>query len=118
MGLVPALLGPGEVSHHHIAALILFGFVQTLSSLEDLAANAALTVDELHDLKQSPALHSGGGLLAILLATGLAVYKPWGMTPYGRRQRNAGVGPGQERKPARLGDDTSCWESLVWSCCF
>ena len=27
----------------------------------------------------------------ILAATVLAVYKPWGMTPYGRRQRGTGV---------------------------
>ena len=68
-----------------ISALILFGFTQTLGSLGDLAANATLSMDQLRNLSQSPALHSGGGLLVLLVATILAVYKPWGLTPYGRR---------------------------------
>jgi hypothetical protein len=75
------------------SALILFGFTQTLGSLGDMAADATLSMNELRNLKQSPVLHSGGGLLAILVATILAVYKPWGMTPYGRRKRDTGVRP-------------------------
>lgn len=75
-----------------VAALILFGFTQTLSSLGDLAADPTLSMYGLRNLNQSPVLHSGGGLLAILLATILAVYKPWGMTRYGRRERHTGVG--------------------------
>lgn len=74
-----------------IAALILFGFTQTLSSLGNLAADATSSMPELRNLSQSPALHSGGGLLAILVATILAVYKPWGLTPYGRRKREPGA---------------------------
>lgn len=73
-----------------IAALILFGFTETLSSLGNLAADATSSIPELRNLNQSPALHSGGGLLAILVATILAVYKPWGLTPYGRRKREPG----------------------------
>jgi hypothetical protein len=74
-----------------ISALILLGFTQTLSSLGDLAADPTLSMQELRNLNQSPALHSGGGLLAMLVATILAVYKPWGMTPYGRRKRDTAV---------------------------
>jgi hypothetical protein len=59
--------------------------------MENLAADPTLSLGELGNLKQSPVLHSGGGLLVILLSTILAVYKPWGLTPYGRRQRNAGA---------------------------
>jgi hypothetical protein len=76
-----------------VAALILFGFTQTLSSLGDLAADPTLSMYELRNLKQSPVLHSGGGLLAIFVATILAVYKPWGMTRYGRGKRDTGVTP-------------------------
>jgi hypothetical protein len=76
-----------------IAALILFGFTQTLGSLGELAANRTLPIDELRSLNQSPALHSGGGLVVLLVTTILAVYKPWGMTPYGRRKRDASVRP-------------------------
>jgi hypothetical protein len=70
-----------------IATLILFGFTQTLGSLGELAANRSLSLEELRTLNQSPALHSGGGLLVLLVTTILAVYKPWGMTGYGRRKR-------------------------------
>jgi hypothetical protein len=98
-GLVMSLGTPWGLFRHYwvlvkllitvISALILLGFTQTLSSLGDLAADATLSMDELRSLKQSPVLHSGGGLLAILAATTLAVYKPWGMTPYyGRRKRD------------------------------
>jgi hypothetical protein len=81
-----------------ISALILFGFTQTLGSLGDLAADPRSSLYQLQSLKQSPVLHSGGGLLAILLATILAVYKPWGMTPYGRRKRNASTS--RDARPA------------------
>jgi hypothetical protein len=69
-----------------IATLILFGFTQTLGSLGDLAANATLSLHQLRDLRQSPALHSGGGLVVLVATTILAVYKPWGMTRFGWRK--------------------------------
>lgn len=46
------------------AALILFGFTQTLSSLGHLATHPAASMGDLGNLKQSPVLHSGGGLVA------------------------------------------------------
>ena len=100
-GLVVSLATPWGLFRHYwvlvkllitvVSALILFGFMQTLGSLGDLAADATRSINELRSLKQSPVLHSGGGLLAIVLATVLAVYKPWGMTPYGRRKRDTPV---------------------------
>jgi len=102
-GLVVSLGTPWGLFRHYwvlvkflitvISALILFGFTQTLSSLGDLAADTTLSMSELRNLKQSPVLHSGGGLLAIFVAIVLAVYKPWGMTLYGRRKRDTGVRP-------------------------
>jgi hypothetical protein len=32
-------------------------------------------------------IHAGGGLLVLLVVTTLSVYKPWGMTAYGRRKQ-------------------------------
>jgi hypothetical protein len=97
-GLVMSLGTPWGLFRHYwvlvkflitvISALILFGFTQTLTSLGDMAADPTLAMGELGNLKQSPVLHSGGGLMAILAATILAVYKPWGVTPYGRRKRD------------------------------
>jgi hypothetical protein len=76
-----------------VAALILFGFTQTLTLLGKLAANPTLSVGDLRHLNQSPALHSGGGLMVLLVTTIIAVYKPWGMTRYGRRKLETRAGP-------------------------
>jgi hypothetical protein len=102
-GLIVSLGTPWGLFQHYwvlvkflitvIAALILIGFMQTLGLLGELAANPTLSIDELRTLNQSPALHSGGGLVVLLVTTILAVYKPWGMTRYGRRKRDAGVRP-------------------------
>ncbi|MGH9841797.1 MAG: hypothetical protein ACREEM_23835 [Blastocatellia bacterium] len=70
-----------------VSTLILFGFTPTLGHLGDLAANTTLSIDDLHNLGQSPVLHSGGDLLALLVTTTLSVYKPRGMTRYGRRKQ-------------------------------
>jgi hypothetical protein len=86
-----------------VSALILFGFTQTLGSLGALAADTALSMAELRNLNQSPAVHSGGGLLALLLTTILAVYKPWGITRYGQRKRDDG-----------LSSDNTTSTSLPW----
>lgn len=76
-----------------IAALILVGFTQTLGAIGELGASRTLSIAELRTLNQSPALHSGGGLLVLLVTTILAVYKPWGRTGYGRREQSRAVGP-------------------------
>lgn len=34
----------------------------------------------------SPVVHAGLGILVLLVAVVLSVYKPWGKTPYGRRE--------------------------------
>lgn len=66
-----------------ISALILFGFTNTLNQMGEFAANASLTVDDLRNLRQGPAGHSGGGLIVLLVISALSVYKPWGRTRYG-----------------------------------
>ncbi len=71
-----------------ISTLILFGFTQTLSSIGILAANTTMPIDELRNLSQSPVIHSGGGLLVLLVNTTLSVYKPWGRTRYGLRKQH------------------------------
>jgi hypothetical protein len=42
----------------------------------------------------------------VLLAATVAVYKPWGMTGYGRRKQYSGVLPGSNRK-------TITWNQLL-----
>ncbi len=69
-----------------VSAFILFGFMQTLGYLGDLASDITVSTDQLRGLRQSPVLHSGGGLLALLVTTTLSVYKPQGLTRYGQRK--------------------------------
>lgn len=101
-GLVMSLGTPWGLFRHYwvlvkflitvVSALILFGFTQTLGSLGNLASDTTLSNDELRNLSQSPVLHSAGGLLALLVTTILAIYKPRGVTKYGgRKQREKGT---------------------------
>jgi uncharacterized membrane protein len=109
-GLIMSLATPWGLFRHYwvlvkflitvVAALVLFGFTQTLSSLGHLAADPALSTEELRNLKQSPVLHSGGGLLVLLVTTFLAVYKPWGLTRYGRRRLNLSTDSDSGLNPA------------------
>jgi hypothetical protein len=69
------------------ATFVLLMYMQTLSSLGDIAAKTSLPSDDLDVLRSpSPLLHAGAALLLLLVATVLAVYKPRGMTPYGQRK--------------------------------
>jgi DMSO/TMAO reductase YedYZ heme-binding membrane subunit len=67
------------------ATIILLMYMQTLGSLADMAA--ATSGDHLGGLRSpSPLLHSAVALVLLLVATTLAIYKPPGMTRYGRRR--------------------------------
>jgi hypothetical protein len=77
-----------------VSTLILFGFMQTLSDIGVLAADTTMPMDELRRLSQSPVLHSGAGLMVLLVNTTLSVYKPWGRTRYGlskQQEQNEGL---------------------------
>jgi hypothetical protein len=69
-----------------LATTVLLIYMGTVSDMAGVAAdpNAHLSVVR----NPSPALHAGGALLLLFLATTLAVYKPRGMTPYGRRKQH------------------------------
>lgn len=66
-----------------LATIILLLHMPSLSFLADLAAKAD-TVNP--DGLRGELIHSGGGLLVLLVTTVLSVYKPPGMTPYGQRK--------------------------------
>ncbi len=71
------------------ATIVLLLYMQTLGSLAGVAAETTLSSGDLSGLRSpSPVLHAGAALLVLLVATVLAVYKPRGMTRYGRRKQH------------------------------
>jgi hypothetical protein len=70
-----------------VILLMYLMYRQTLGYLAGIAADATLSGDDFGVLRSvSPLLHAVGGLLLLLVATVLAVYKPQGMTSYGARK--------------------------------
>jgi hypothetical protein len=98
-GLVQALGTPWGLFRHYwvlfkllitvLATVVLLLYMQTLTYLAVRAADVALSGGDLGALQTlSPVLHAGAGLLLLLVATTLAVYKPRGLTPYGWRKQH------------------------------
>ncbi len=94
-GVVQSLVTPWGLFRHYwvvfkllltvMAASVLVLHMQTVSSLAEAAAET-----ESADLAGAGGelLHAGGGLLVLLVTTILGIYKPRGMTRYGRRKRH------------------------------
>jgi hypothetical protein len=74
--------------------IAVFATIILLVYMRTFALMAAVAADPTADLglvrNPSPLLHAVLALLALLVATTLAVYKPFGLTPYGRRQPDDG----------------------------
>jgi hypothetical protein len=68
------------------ATIVLLMYMPTLVYLADVAANPTVDLDVVRN--SSPSLHAALALLVLLVATGLSVYKPRGMTRYGRRKQH------------------------------
>jgi hypothetical protein len=64
-----------------VAVMILLRHMQHVTQLAHLPTDAMLSVDFREEF-----VHATGGLLVVLAAMALSVFKPWGMTAYGRRQ--------------------------------
>jgi hypothetical protein len=77
------------------AAGVLLLYMQTLGFLAELASGESPSNEDIALLRSpSVTLHSALAFLLLLTATVLAVYKPRGMTAYGRRQRMGGSAAG------------------------
>lgn len=69
------------------ASIVLLMYMPSLRYLADTAADVTRSDDALQLLRSpSATLHAGAALVLLLVATVLSVYKPQGMTPYGRKQ--------------------------------
>jgi hypothetical protein len=84
------------------ATVILLIYMGTFRQMAGVAADPVVELGLVRN--PSPMVHSILALILLLLATVLGVYKPFGMTEYGKRQqgerRAAQGGPLQGPKPA------------------
>jgi hypothetical protein len=95
-GLVQSLGTPWGLFRHYwvvfklainvFATIVLLVYTQTVGALADVAADSGAGLDELRG--PTFVLHSSVALVLLLAATVLAVYKPRGMTRYGRRKQD------------------------------
>jgi hypothetical protein len=69
-----------------IAAFVLLVETRVISALADIAADPATSIDDLRMLPNT-LVHSIGGTIVLVLIQVLNVYKPRGMTRYGRRKQ-------------------------------
>jgi ABC-type anion transport system duplicated permease subunit len=81
-----------------LATAVLLMYLQTFSVMAAVAADPRTDLDAVRN--ESPALHAVLALVMLLVATVLAVYKPRGMTGYGRRTQQAQRN--RRQQPTRL----------------
>jgi len=96
-GIVQALGSPWGLFRHYwvlikflmtlLATLILLLHTQPISLVADVATERALSAGDLGSLRVQLVVDAGAALLALLVTVTLSVYKPRGMTGYGRRRQ-------------------------------
>jgi hypothetical protein len=68
-----------------LATIILLVHMQPISYVAGVAATTTLSRGDLQQLRIQLVADAGAALAALFVATTLSVYKPKGLTPYGRR---------------------------------
>lgn len=74
-----------------VATVVLLLYTQTIDAVASMASDPAMAGSDF----PSALLHTGGGLLVLVLIAILGIFKPRGMTRYGQRRR-----PRSLRRPA------------------
>jgi hypothetical protein len=101
-GLIESLGTPWGLFRHYwvlakfvitiFATLLLLLHTQPIGRLADVARETALSTADVGRLQIQLVADAGAALIALLVATTLAVYKPGGMTPFGVRKKNEQAG--------------------------
>jgi uncharacterized membrane protein len=96
-GIVQGLLSRWGMFQHYwvvfkllitvVATIVLLVYMQTFDAMADVAADESAGLGAVRN--PSPVLHAAAALVLLLAATVLAVFKPRGLTPYGRRKQHA-----------------------------
>ena len=71
-----------------IATIFLLLHMQPVGHLARVVSETTLARGELAGLRIQLVADAGAAILVLLVATALSVYKPQGLTPYGRRKQN------------------------------
>jgi len=69
-----------------LATLVLLVHMQPIQYLADVARHTLLSHGDLSDMRLQIVVDAAAGALVLLVATVLSVYKPRGLTAYGRRR--------------------------------
>lgn len=107
-----------------VAALILWQHMPAVVKMATIAGGSPLSIGDLRAQRLQLVLHAVGGLLVLLTATVLSIYKPWGLTPFARRMENQSSAGGPIDLPASLGTAVAAnaavsaraprWVNVVW----
>jgi hypothetical protein len=74
-----------------LATAILLVHTQVIGRVAAVAADRMLTTSDLHQIRIQLIADAGAAVVALLVATTLSVYKPWGLTSYGRRETDVAI---------------------------
>lgn len=98
-GLIGSLTTPWGLFRHYwvlakllvtlASTVLLLLHTQPISYLAEAVAQAPISATELRRVRIQLIVDAGGALVALLTMTALAVYKPRGVTPFGRRKQMA-----------------------------
>jgi hypothetical protein len=72
-----------------VASVLLLVHMRPTTNLARAAAERTLSSSDLRGARIQLVADAGAALLALVVNTALSVYKPRGMTPYGRRKQHA-----------------------------
>ena len=108
-GLIQSLGTPWGLFRHYwvLAKLLLTAFATTILLIKlnmighaaHLAAETILRYADLSTVGMELRFHAAAGLLVLLVPAVLSVYKPRGLTPYGRRKQQEQVASQQPHLP-------------------
>src|SRR5882672_4183957 len=75
------------------ATIILLLHMSVVSHMSGVARETTFSSGDFGTIRIQLVVHGVGGFLVLLTATALSIYKPWGMTSYGRRKRQEIAAP-------------------------
>jgi|GEM_PF-3219192 len=99
-----------------VATIVLLLHLRPISIMADAVSGDVVPDLKIRGLRVQLLADAGAALLMLLVTTTISVYKPWGMTGYGKRKLNE---QGKKHRPvSQPCGDTGyfmfCWHLLRW----